>query len=130
MTRTVRFFVASCATCQRTKASTQPTPGLLQPHSILSRPWSHVSLDLITDMPKSTAPDGRTYDSIATFVDQLTKQAFFARTNKTITSTQLACMFLDHVFAKRGLPFVLVSNSDCRITSEFSEVMRQTVRPK
>ena len=130
MTRTVRSYVASCATCQRTKASTQPTPGLLQPHAIPSRPWSHVSLDLITDLPKSTAPDGQTYDSIATFVDMLTKQAFFVRTNKTVTSTQFAHMFLDHVIAKRGLPSVLVSDRDPRITSDFWQTLFKALGSK
>jgi hypothetical protein len=123
MTRTVRSYVASCATCQRTKASTQPPPGLLRPHDIPSRPWSHVSLDLITDLPKSTAPDGRTYDSIATFVDMLTKQAFFARCNKTITATQFAHLFIDTVISKRGLPSVIVSDRDPRITSDFWQTL-------
>ena len=123
MTRTIRAYVSSCATCQRIKSSTQPTPGLLQPHAIPSRPWSHVSLDLITDLPKSQAPDGHTYDSIATFVDMLTKQAFFVRTNKTISSTQFAHLFLDHVISKRGLPSVLVSDRDPRITSEFWQTL-------
>jgi hypothetical protein len=123
MTRTVRSYVATCATCQRTKASTQPTPGLLRPHDIPSRPWSHVSLDLITDLPKSTAPDGQTYDSIATFVDLLTKQAFFARTNKTISATQFAHLFIDTVISKRGLPSVIVSDRDPRITSDFWQIL-------
>lgn len=127
MTRTVRSYVASCATCQRTKASTQPTPGLLRPHDIPSRPWSHVSLDLITDMPKSTAPDGHTYDSIVTFVDMLTKQAFFARANKTITATQLAHLFIDNVISKRGLPDVIVSDRDTRITSDFWQILFQSL---
>ena len=123
ITRTIRAYVSSCATCQRIKSSTQPTPGLLRPHDIPSRPWSHVSLDLITDLPKSTAPDGQTYGSIVTFVDLLTKQAFFARANKSITAPQLAHLFIDHVISKRGLPSVIISDRDPRITSDFWQTL-------
>ncbi|GAX79571.1 hypothetical protein CEUSTIGMA_g7012.t1 [Chlamydomonas eustigma] len=34
MTRTVKSYVSSCATCQRIKPSTQLPPGLLQPHAV------------------------------------------------------------------------------------------------
>ncbi|GAX75269.1 hypothetical protein CEUSTIGMA_g2714.t1 [Chlamydomonas eustigma] len=119
MTRTVKTYVSSCATCQRIKPSTQLPPGLLQPHTTPSRPWSHVSMDLITDLPPSPCYNSLTYDSIVTFVDMLTKQAIFVRANKTITAPQLANVFIDHVFSKHGLPSVIVSDRDTRITSDF-----------
>ena len=123
MTRTVRSYCNSCATCQRTKPSTQSTPGLLQPHAIPTRPWSHISTDLVTDLPPSVAHDGRTYDAIVTFVCMLTKQAIFVRANKTLTSTQLAHLFIDHVLSKKGLPHVIVSDRDPRITSSFWQTL-------
>ncbi|GAX76408.1 hypothetical protein CEUSTIGMA_g3853.t1 [Chlamydomonas eustigma] len=119
MTRTVKSYVSSCATCQRIKPSTQLPPGFLQPHAVPVRPWSHVSMDLITDLPKSQCHDTLSYDSIVTFVDMLTKQAIFVRANKSITSQQLAHVFIAHVFSKHGLPSVIVSDRDPRITSEF-----------
>jgi hypothetical protein len=76
-------------------------------------------MDLITDLPPSQCYDGNTYDSIVTFVCMLTKQAHFVRANKSITSPQLAHVFLDHVFSKHGLPKLIVSDRDTRITSEF-----------
>ncbi|GAX73440.1 hypothetical protein CEUSTIGMA_g892.t1 [Chlamydomonas eustigma] len=115
MTRTVKSYVSSCATlatCQRIKPSTQLPPGLLQPHAVPVRPWSHVSMDLITDLPKSQCHDTLSYDSIVTFVDMLTKQAIFARANKSISSQQLAHVFIDHVFSKHGLSSVIVSDRD------------------
>ena len=123
MTRTVRSYVSSCATCQRIKPSTQAPPGLLQPHSVPSRPWSHVSMDLITDLPPSLAHDGRTYDSVVTFVCMLTKQAHFVRALKTITSQQLAHVFIDAVLSKKGLPHVMVSDRDPRITAAFWQTL-------
>lgn len=127
MTRTIKAYVSSCSTCQRIKPSTMSTPGLLQPHSVPHRPWSHVSTDLITDLPKSVCYDGNTYDAILTFVDMLTKQAIFVRTTKTVTSQQLAHIFLEHVYAKHGLPKTLVSDRDPRFNSTFWRSLFKTL---
>ena len=118
MTRTVKSYVSSCATCQRIKPSTQPPPGLLRPQDVPARPWSHISMDLITDLPDSMFND-RTYDSIVTFADMFSKQAHFVRVNKSITSKQLASIFLDTVVKLHGLPSVIVSDRDTRITADF-----------
>ena len=90
MSRSVKAYVASCPICQRIKPSTLLPPGLLRPHAVPSRPWSHISMDLITDLPRSLGPDGQSYDAICTFVCMLTKQAFFVRTTKAVTSHGLA----------------------------------------
>lgn len=123
MTRTVRAYVSSCATCQRTKPSTQSPAGLLRPHAVPDRPWSHISMDLITDLPRSTGPDGVVYDSIATFVDLLTKQAFFVRTNKTVTAQGLAHLYIDNVYRLKGLSKFIISDRDTRITSDFWQTL-------
>jgi transposase InsO family protein len=123
MTRTVRAFVASCPTCQRAKPSTLPPPGLLRPHAIPSRPWSHMSMDLVTDLPRSLGPDGVYYDAIATFVCMLTKQAFFVRTHKTVDAKGLAHLYIDNVYRLKGLSQVIVSDRDTRITSEFWQTL-------
>jgi hypothetical protein len=80
-------------------------------------------MDLITDLPKSQCHDTMPYDSIVTFVDMLTKQAIFVRANKSITSQQLAHVFIDHVFSKHGLPSVIVSDRDPRITLKFWQTL-------
>ena len=123
MTDFVRRYVASCSTCQRIKPSTQAPAGLLQPHAVPTRPWSHISMDLITDLPVSVSHDGQQYDAIATFVDLLTKQAFFVRTTKTVTATGLAHLYLDNVYRLKGLSKFIVSDRDTRITSEFWQTL-------
>ena len=119
MTRTVKAYIKTCPTCQRIKPSTLSPPGLLRPHSIPARPFTHVSFDLVTDLPPSVGPDGLTYTAIATFVCMLTKRAFFARTNKTISAQDLAHLYLEHVFKAHGLSQVLVSDRDPRVNSDF-----------
>ena len=67
-------------------------------------------MDFIKQLPTSEG-----FTSILVVVDCFTKQAIFILTHDTITSTQLAELFVIHVFSKHG-----VSNhvmSDCR--SEF-----------
>ena len=123
MTQTVRRYVASCATCQRVKPSTQAPAGLLQPHAVPTRPWSHISMDLITDLPASVSHDGLTYDAVATFVDLLTKQAFFVRTTKTVTSAGLAHLYFENVYRLKGLSKFIVSDRDTRITAEFWQIL-------
>ena len=123
MARMVRQYVASCDTCQRIKPSTQAPAGLLQPHAVPTRPWSHISMDLITDLPPSVARDGLTYDSILTFVDVLTKQAFFIRCNKSVTAVQLAHLYLEHVYRLKGLSTFIISDRDSRITAEFWQTL-------
>jgi hypothetical protein len=80
-------------------------------------------MDLITDLPASTSHDGQTYDAIATFVDLLTKQAFFVRTTKSVTSTGLAHLYLENVYRLKGLSKFIVSDRDTRITAEFWQTL-------
>ena len=130
MTRFVRSYVASCAVCQRTKPSSQASSGLLHPHAVPPRPWAHVAMDLITDLPRSVAMDTLSYDSICTFTCMLTKQAIFVKTVKTVTSQQLAHLFLEYVFSKHGLPDVLVSDRDPRFTSGFWSTLFEALDTK
>ena len=44
------------------------------------------------------------HDSILVVVDRLSKQALFIPTHVTITSDQLAQLFVIHVFSKHGVP--------------------------
>ena len=55
------------------------------------------------------------YTAILVVVDHLTKQAIFIPTHDTITSADLAKLFVLHVFSKHGVPSHVTS--DCR--SEF-----------
>ncbi|KAH9671915.1 hypothetical protein KPL70_017529 [Citrus sinensis] len=53
MRREVCKFVAECDTCQRNKAETIASPGLLQPLPIPELIWSDISMDFIEGLPKS-----------------------------------------------------------------------------
>jgi hypothetical protein len=48
-------------------------------------------------------PDSEGFTAILVVVDHFTKQALFISTYDTITSTQLAKLFIIHVFSKHGV---------------------------
>jgi hypothetical protein len=66
---------------------------------IPKKPWDSISMDFIKKLPNSEG-----YSAILVVVDQLIKQAIFILTHNTITSAQLAHLFLLHVFSKHGMP--------------------------
>ena len=50
------------------------------------------------------------FDTILVIVDQLSKQSIFIPTHDTITSAELAKLFVIHVFSKHGVPSHVTSD--------------------
>ncbi|CAI7731578.1 unnamed protein product [Closterium sp. NIES-54] len=96
----VTEYVASCPTCQVNKARTTALAGLLQPLEIPTAPWTCVSLNFITDLPRT--PTG--FDSILVVIDKLSKMAHFIPTTGTVTAAETAKLFFTHVVRLHGLP--------------------------
>jgi len=59
------------------------------------------------------------FDTILVIVDWLTKQAIFIPTHNTITSVDLAHLFILHVFSKHSVPFYVISNRGSKFVSNF-----------
>ena len=108
-------YCRSCPTCQANKADHQSPMGLLQPLPIPDKPWDSVSLDLITQLPKTK--DGHT--AIVVFVDRCSKMILCEATTDTVDAPKLAELFHRAVFRHFGLPLNLVSDRDPRFTSGF-----------
>ena len=72
----VKAYVAHCDSCQRVKARNTLPAGLLHPLQIPVRKWQSLSMDFITNLPKT--PNGN--DAIWVVVDRLSKCAHFAAT--------------------------------------------------
>lgn len=115
MSDQVARFVRSCPACQINKPSSQLPIGLLMPLQIPSQRWESVSLDLVTDLPRTK----RGFDTIVVFVDRLTKMIHIAPTKKTVDGPGVAKLFFDHVFRYHGMPRSLVSDRDPRFTGKF-----------
>ena len=53
----VREYVRTCDDCQRNKTRRHKKYGRLQPLDVPYRPWEHISMDFITDLPKANGYD-------------------------------------------------------------------------
>ncbi|KAJ9512230.1 hypothetical protein QJQ45_012792 [Haematococcus lacustris] len=109
-------YVRSCHSCQVNKSSAKKPAGLLQPLPIPERPWDSVSMDLIVKLPAS-GPNK--YDSILVFVDRLTKMVHLVKTWESMTATQYAKLFLEHVFRLHGMPRSVVSDRGPQFHNKF-----------
>jgi len=59
------------------------------------------------------------FDTILVIVNQLTKQAIFISVHDTITSADLACLFVLHVFSKHSISFYVTSDKSLKFVSNF-----------
>jgi len=95
----VKDYVKSCTTCTQAKVPRHKPFGLLKQLPIPERPWNSISMDFLEQLPDSSG-----YTAILVIIDRLSKQAIFIPTHDTITSPDLARLFLLHVFSKHGIP--------------------------
>ena len=115
MRRSVAAFLHTCHECQVAKCLSRRPYGLCQPLPVPIRRWQHVTMDLITALPKS--PSGN--DSVAVFVDRLTKMLHFAPCKKSVTSRELAGIFAWEVVRHHGWPDAVISDRDPRFDADF-----------
>jgi len=88
--------------------------GSLKQLPIPERPWNSISMDFIEKLPSSSG-----FDTILVIVDRLTKQVIFIPAHDTITSADLACLFILHVFSKHGIPSHVTSDRGSEFVSNF-----------
>jgi len=70
----VHKYVSGCEVCHRIKALRYARHGINMPLEAPSRPWEGVTMDLVTDLPESTASG---YTGILVIVDRLPKMAIY-----------------------------------------------------
>ncbi|MBW0521914.1 hypothetical protein O181_061629 [Austropuccinia psidii MF-1] len=99
MNQFIKDYESSCQQCSRNKNIYHKKFGLLKPLQIPSGPWNYLSMYFITQFPLS-----KNFDSILVVVDRFSKMAIFIPTYGTITSLELAQIFISYVFSKLCLP--------------------------
>jgi hypothetical protein len=75
-------------------------------------------MDFIEKLPSSAG-----FDSILVIIDQLSKQAIFIPMHNTITSAELAHLFVIHVFSKHGVPSHVTSDWGLEFVSHFFHLL-------
>ncbi|KAD3067679.1 hypothetical protein E3N88_35559 [Mikania micrantha] len=115
MKRDVVKHVEKCLTCMQVKAEHQKPYGKLQPLEIPLWKWEHITMDLITKLPKTR----KGYDTIWVVVDRLTKSAHFLPIRESYSSEKMAETYVREVVSRHGVPVTIVSDRDTRFTSHF-----------
>lgn len=105
-------FMDSCPNCARCKSSTSSPAGLLQPLPIPSRPWSHVAMDYITDLPCSS---GKTV--ILPIVDRFFKMCHLVVLSKLPSAVDVSGILIQELFRFMGFPEDIVSDDGPQFAS-------------
>lgn len=115
MYQTVTEYCTTCESCQAAKPSNQHKLGLLSPLTAPTKPFESISMDLITDLPKTRK--GNT--ACVTFVDRFTKMVLVWPCKTQVSSEEMVDIFLQVVFRPHGMPREIVSDRDPRFTAAF-----------
>ena len=110
----VTDYCRSCTTCSWNKAKRHKPYSLLRQLPVPSHLWNSISMDFIEHLPVSEG-----FTTILVVVDHFAKQSIFIPTHDTITSTQLAELFIIHVFSKHSLPSHVTSDCGSEFVSHF-----------
>ncbi|MBW0563861.1 hypothetical protein O181_103576 [Austropuccinia psidii MF-1] len=114
LTQVIKDYVSSCQQCSRNKNIHHKKFGLLKPLQIPNGPWLCLSMYFITQLPLSNS-----FDSILVIVDRFSKMEVFIPTMSSITSLDLAHLFIKNIFSKHGLPSRTVSDRGSLFVSSF-----------
>ncbi len=104
--------IRNCPTCNMSKSSHQLPAGLLQPLPTPQRPWSHIAIYFVTDLPPS-----RGHTTILSVIDRFSKACRLIPLPKLPTALETAKSLCDHVFRFYGLPEDIVSDRGPQFTS-------------
>ncbi|MCO5583817.1 hypothetical protein L7F22_037731 [Adiantum nelumboides] len=108
-------YVKACHSCQIMKASRQLPQGLLQPLPVPKERWESISMDFITNLPRTTKGNAQ----ILMIVDRFSKMAHFIPCKKTASAPDIASLFVQHIFRIHGLPRSIISDRDPKFIGHF-----------
>ena len=119
----VKSYVLTCDSCQRNNYRNKPPAGKLHPLPIPSAPLQDVEMDF-AELPIAKTGE----DFLVVIVDRLTKMTVLIPCLKTITSDELAALFIQHWFKRFGLPASIVSDQDPRIGAQFWQALCRALK--
>ncbi|KAI2666816.1 Transposon Tf2-6 polyprotein [Labeo rohita] len=105
MEQDVQRYVRGCRECAISKTPKHLPSGKLLPLPTPNRPWSHLGVDFITDLPAS---GGNT--CILVIVDRFSKFCRLIPLKGLTTAWETAQLLFNHVFRPYGLPEDIVSD--------------------
>ena len=114
----VKKYVAGCDICQRMKNHPQQPYGPLMPNPVPHGPWEIISVDLITQLPRS-----RGYDSIAVYVDHHSGQVHCIPCKATIDAEGTADLHYKEIFRLHGIPLKVYSDRGPQFSARFMRAL-------
>ncbi len=105
MKKDIEAYIRTCKMCQRPKLSTQAKAALLHPNTIPSRPWTHISINMVTGLPMCKG-----YDAILMIVDHFSKEIIPIACSTELSLEGWAKILHDEVYAKHRMPQVVISD--------------------
>ncbi|KAK3511603.1 hypothetical protein QTP70_011262 [Hemibagrus guttatus] len=109
----VATYVKSCSVCAQSKTPKELPSGLLQPLPIPQRPWSHLSIDFVTDLPPSNG-----FTTILVIIDRFSKACQLIPLKGLPTAMETAQSLFHHVFRVYGIPEDIISDRGTQFTSQ------------
>jgi len=103
VTRDVGRYMEEYDLYQRIKNRTKEVAGKLKLSEIPEKPWTHLTVDLITKLPIVARKD-----VILVVCNRLSKMAHFVATTEETLAEGLARLFRDNVWKLHGLPESIV----------------------
>ncbi|KAK3510911.1 hypothetical protein QTP70_025547 [Hemibagrus guttatus] len=101
----VRRYVQGCRDCAMSKNPRHLPSGKLLPLPVPNRPWSHLGVDFITDLPVS-----KHYTCIFVVVDRFSKSCRLLPLKGLPTAMEMAELLFNHIFRYFGIPEDIVSD--------------------
>ncbi|KAI2664122.1 Transposon Tf2-11 polyprotein [Labeo rohita] len=105
MHRDTTRYIQSCSVCAMSNTPRHLPTGKLVPLPIPQRPWSHIGVDFVTDLPTS---EGQT--CILVTVNRFSKACKLIPLPGLPTAMEIAEHLFHHVFRNYGLPEEIVSD--------------------
>ncbi|KAI2652427.1 Transposon Tf2-6 polyprotein [Labeo rohita] len=126
MARDVRRYVQGCKECAMSKSPRHLPAGKLHPLPVPNRPWSHLGVDFMTDLPVSNENT-----CILVIVDCFSKFCRLIPLKKLPTALETAEHLFNHVFRYYGIPEDIVSDREpqfiSRVWKSFFKLLGVTV---
>ena len=111
----VQTFILSCPICQLEKAEHTLVHGQLQTIRLPKHKRKEVSLDFVTDLPKTSTGE----DIVLNMIDRATSMVYCVPCRKTITGVQTAREYWQFVGKLHGVPSVIYSDKGSIFTGAF-----------
>ena len=115
MASDIREFVEACPVCDLEKTDHTLAKGQLPSSNIPEAKWQEVSLDFITNLPRTQSED----TCILTVIDKITRMVHLIPCRETVDAAKTAELFWNHVGKLHGIPPCIYSDRGPQFCNRF-----------